>query len=165
MIVGLGGNNGTTVVASVIANRRELSWHHRSKMINANYYGSITQSSTFRIGYTEDGLDHFVPFSSLLPMINPNDFVFGGWDINRMNLGDAMRRADVLPWELQEMLYKDMKNIIPLPSCYDPDFIASNQEERANHIIPGTKKDCLDKIRQDIRDFKEGNQLDKVIVV
>jgi len=165
MIVGLGGNNGTTVTASIIANRLGISWHQRSKVVHANYFGSITQSSTFRVGYTEDGQDHFVPFNCILPMLNPNDLIIGGWDINNMNLAEAMRRADVLPWELQEQLYSHLEHIVPLPSCYDADFIASNQEERANHIISGDKQVCLEKIRKDIKEFKENNHLDKIVVI
>jgi len=76
-----------------------------------------------------------------------------------------MRRANVLPWELQEQLFKHLEQIVPLPSCYDPDFIAANQEERADHVINGDKQACLEQIRKDIRDFKESNQLDKVIVI
>jgi len=165
MIVGLGGNNGTTVTASIIANKLGLMWHNKSQLVSSNYFGSITQSSTFRIGYTDDGLDHFVPFNSILPMVNPNELVIGGWDINSMNLGEAMRRANVLPWELQEQLYKHMEHMVPLPSCYDPDFIASNQEERANHVISQEKQECLEQIRKDIREFKESNNLDKVLVI
>jgi myo-inositol-1-phosphate synthase len=165
MIVGLGGNNGTTVMASCIANKLGLSWHAKSKVVSANYYGSLTQASTFRMGYTEDGNDHFVPFNCILPMVHPNDFVIGGWDINNVNMAEAMRRADVLPWELQQQLYSHMENIIPLPSCYDSDFIASNQEERANHVISGDKQVCLDKIRADIREFKANNNLEKIVVV
>jgi myo-inositol-1-phosphate synthase len=165
MIVGLGGNNGTTVMASVMANRLNLSWHQKSKVVSANYYGSLTQSSTFRMGYTEDGLDHFVPFGSILPMVHPNDFVIGGWDINAMRMGDAMRRADVLPWELQEQVYEAMQEIVPLPSCYVADFIASNQEERANHVIRGDKQTAMETIRRNIKEFKEENGLDKIVVV
>ena len=37
------------------------------------------------------------------------------------------------------------------------------QESRANNILPGTdKKAHLEKIRQDIRDFKKAHGLDKV---
>jgi len=52
-----------------------------------------------------------------------------------------------------------------LTSYYDPDFIAANQCERANNLIKGNKKDALAKIRQDIKNFKNSNHLDKVIVI
>lgn len=48
----------------------------------------------------------------------------------------------------------------------DPDFIAANQADRADNLIPGDDKQAhLDHIRADIRNFKETNGLDNVIVL
>ena len=77
MLVGWGGNNGTTVTASVIANKLGLSWPTKDGVQSANYYGSITQASTVYLGSGADG-DVFVPFKSLLPMVDPNDVAFDG---------------------------------------------------------------------------------------
>merc|ERR1719433_1968198 len=84
-----------------------------------------------------------------------------------MNLGDAMTRAGVLEYDLQRRLRPEMEKVVPLPSIYYPDFIASNQEDRANHCIPD-RKPCMEhveQIRKDIRDFKEANGVDKVIIL
>merc|ERR1719384_838103 len=100
-------------------------------------------------------------------MVDPNDLVVGGWDINSMNLADAMARAGVLEYDLQRRLRPDLENIVPLPSIYYPDFIASNQSDRANNCIPG-RTPCwehVEKIREDIREFKMKNGLDKVIIL
>lgn len=59
-----------------------------------NYWGSLTQASTVRIG-NYLGEEAFVPMNSLLPMVHPNDLVLGGWDISAMNLAEAMERAQV----------------------------------------------------------------------
>ncbi len=59
-----------------------------------NYWGSITQASTCRVGNYR-GEEVFAPFSSLLPLVHPNDIVFGGWDISSLNLAEAMERAKV----------------------------------------------------------------------
>jgi myo-inositol-1-phosphate synthase len=58
-----------------------------------------------------------------------------------------------------------MKDITPLPSIYLPDFIASNQKTRANNVLKGTKREMMEQIRQDIRNFKKANHLDQVIVL
>jgi len=48
-----------------------------------------------------------------------------------------------------------MKDIVPLPSIYYEDFIAKNQKDRANNVIPGNNKlEHLERIRKDIRNFK-----------
>lgn len=62
-----------------------------------------------------------------------------GWDISSMNLGRAMERAQVLDWSLQEMLRPHMCKLKPRPSIYIPDFIAANQERRADNVLTGTK--------------------------
>jgi len=81
-------------------------------------------------------------------------------------LATAMKRAQVLDYDLQQQLVSHLKDIKPLPSVYYPDFIAANQSDRANNLIPGDKKkDHVEHIRKDIRDFKAKNGLDKVIVL
>jgi len=44
-------------------------------------------------------------------------------------------------------------------------FVAPNQADRATNIIPGTKLEQVAQIRQDLREFKEKNGVDKVIVL
>jgi myo-inositol-1-phosphate synthase len=45
-----------------------------------------------------------VPFSSIVPLVSPNDLVIGGWDINDMNIADACERAGVFQIDLQDKL-------------------------------------------------------------
>lgn len=165
MIVGLGGNNGSTVMAGILSNKHGITWNTKEGVQNPNYYGSLTQASTVRLGTNASGQGVFIPFKNLLPMVEPNDLVVGGWDISSMNLGDAMKRAQVLDYDLQRQLYPLMKDITPLPSIYEPDFIAANQAERADNVLTGTKYEKMEEIRRHIRDFKSNNQLDKVIVL
>ncbi|CAN4097267.1 unnamed protein product [Withania somnifera] len=192
MLVGWGGNNGSTLTGGVIANREGISWVTKEKVQQANYFGSLTQASTIRVG-SFNGEEIYAPFKSLLPMVficflflcvcinlhvmkvtfcefmdikvNPDDVVFGGWDISNMNLADAMVRAKVFDVDLQKQLRPYMESMVPLPGIYDPDFIAANQESRANNVIKGTKKEQIDQIIKDIREFKEKNKVDKVVVL
>ncbi|KAI0388954.1 myo-inositol-phosphate synthase [Xylariaceae sp. FL0594] len=167
MLVGWGGNNGTTVTAGIIANRRGLVWETREGPRAANYYGSVIMSSTMKLGTdAQTHQDVNIPFHDVLPLLHPNDLVIGGWDISGMDLASAMDRAAVLEPTLKAMVKKEMAQMVPLPSIYYPDFIAANQEDRADNVLPGSKA-CMahvEKIRQDIRDFKAANNLDKVIV-
>eukprot|EP01092_Planopodium_desertum_P013017 TRINITY_DN61975_c0_g1_i1.p1 TRINITY_DN61975_c0_g1~~TRINITY_DN61975_c0_g1_i1.p1 ORF type:complete len:404 (+),score=117.01 TRINITY_DN61975_c0_g1_i1:103-1314(+) len=117
------------------------------------------------MGTTDTGEDVYIPFKDILPMVNPNDIVFGGWDINDADLAAAMERAKVFEWDLQRQLIPFMKKIKPLPSVYIPSFIAANQEGRANHVVKGTLTELLEHLRKDIRDFKAANKLERVIVL
>jgi myo-inositol-1-phosphate synthase len=165
MLVGWGGNNGSTVTAGIVANRLGLSWMTKEGRVDSNYFGSVTQSSTVRLGLNAMGESVYIPFKNLLPMVHPNDLVIGGWDISKENLSLSMARAQVLDYDLQRQLAPHMEQMVPLPSIYIPSFIAANQSERANNIIEGTKQQQMEKIRADIRDFKAKNSLDKVIVL
>jgi myo-inositol-1-phosphate synthase len=164
MIVGWGGNNGTTVTGGILANKHGITWRTKRGERSPDYVGSVTQSSTVRLGACA-GKDVYVPFNSLLPMVHPNDLVITGWDISSMNLGDAMARAEVMDVDLQRQLYPLMKDMRPMPSIYFPDFIAANQSDRADNVLTGTKREQLDAIRANIRDFKAREHLDKVIVL
>ncbi len=53
------------------------------------------------VGTGPDGTDVYLPFHALLPMVQPGDIVFDGWDISSLNLADAMQRAQVLDYNLQ----------------------------------------------------------------
>ena len=154
MLVGWGGNNGTTVTAGIIANKRNLVWETKEGSRSANYYGSVIMSSTTKLGVdSKTGKEIHIPFHDLLPMVHPNDLVVGGWDISGMNLADAMDRAKVLSPSLKSLVRKEMGAMKPLPSIYYPDFIAANQEGRADNVLEGTKV-CsahVEQIRKDIR--------------
>ena len=167
MLVGWGGNNGSTVTAGIIANKRGLVWDTKEGTQAANYYGSVIMGSTTKLGTdSATGKEVNIPFHDLLPMVHPNDLVVGGWDISSLNLAAAMDRAKVLQPSLKALVRKEMANMKPLPSIYYPDFIAANQEERADNLIPGTKASMehVEQIRKDIQNFKAENDLDKVIV-
>merc|ERR1712136_170806 len=122
MLVGLGGNNGSTITAAVIANRLKMKWETKQGEQSANYFGSITQSST-------------------------------------------IRRAQVFEPELQRQLRVHMENITPLPAIFDIDFVATNQTDRADNVLSMSKCEAVEKVRQDIRDFKAAHDLEKVIVL
>uniref|UniRef100_A0A1I8PC50 inositol-3-phosphate synthase n=1 Tax=Stomoxys calcitrans TaxID=35570 RepID=A0A1I8PC50_STOCA len=165
MLVGWGGNNGSTLTAALEANRRQLQWRKRTGIQKANWFGSITQASTILIGSDEEGKDVYAPMKDLVPMVNPDDIIVDGWDISSLNIGESMKRAQVLDVELQDQLYADLSAMKPRPSIYDPDFIAANQSDRADNLIKGTRYEQYEQIRKDIQDFKSQQNLDTILVL
>ncbi len=168
MLVGLGGNNGSTFTAGILANRRQLSWATKNGEQKANFYGSFTQSATAHCGFKFDQdsgalKDVYKPIKELLPMANPVDFEVGGWDINGMNLYDAAKRACVLEPALLEQLKPDLEAMTPLPAALNPEYIAANQSERADNVRTGTNRELIEAIRGDIRDMKA--RTDKVVLL
>lgn len=159
MLVGLGGNNGSTFVAGVLANKRQLTWLTRNGEQKANFFGSFTQSATCHVGFRFDEetgalKDVYKPIKDLLPMASPVDFEISGWDISSMNLYEATKRARVLEPTLIEQLREDMEAIVPLPAALNPDYIAANQANRADNVMIGTNRELIDTIKGHIREMK-----------
>lgn len=167
MMIGMGGNNGSTLCATILANRHNISWHTKDGIQQPNYIGSVLRASTVCIGSEPvAGKDVHVPIADILPMVHPNDLILGGWDISGLPMDKAMERARVLDYDLQRQVAPHMALIgSPLPSIYYPDFIAANQGVRADNLIAGTDKYAhLEHIRADIRRFKKQHDLDCVVV-
>ena len=99
MLVGWGGNNGTTITAGILANKQKLKWNDKKGEKDSNWYGSITQCSTVKIG-CDKSQEVYIPMNQLLPLVNPDDLVVGGWDISSENLVEGMKRAMVLDYDL-----------------------------------------------------------------
>ena len=99
MLVGWGGNNGSTLTAGILANQLNMTWHTKEGQRQADYLGSLTQASTVPLGQSSSGpvgdCTVHIPFKKMLPMVEPNDLVLGGWDISALNLADAMKRGKV----------------------------------------------------------------------
>jgi myo-inositol-1-phosphate synthase len=166
MLVGWGGNNGSTVTAAILANRQKLSWRTKDGLQTANYFGSLTQCSTVLVGKDESDKDLYMPMRDLLPMVDPNDIELDGWDISSANLAESMRRACVIDVALQDQLWTQMEQLRPRPALFDADFVAANQLARADNVMPEkSKQEQVDRLRQDIRDFKASRQLDSVLVL
>lgn len=193
MLVGWGGNNGTTLTAGIIANKKKLSWKTRQGTLSANWYGSMTQSSVTKVGVEIDDLpaedlknyninnrgkneqpakpigggkvvrDVFRTVKDLVPLVKTDDLTVTGWDINNMNLYDACYRAKVLEPTLIEQMKGDLENQVPMKAVFNPNYIASNQSDRVNNIFEGTNQECVDRLRNDIQMFKK--TVDKVIVL
>ena len=96
LMIGWGGNNGTTLTAGILANKLNVSWNTKEGLNHPNYLGSICKSVTMRIGINDKFMPVYAPLNNVVPLLNPNDLDIWGWDISRVNMGDSMRRAKVL---------------------------------------------------------------------
>ena len=131
MLVGLGGNNGSTFVAGILANKKGQSWETKRGVEHPNFHGSFTQSATAHVGYQYDEQtnklkDVFKPVKDLMPMVNPCDFEISGWDISGANMFEACKRAHVLEPMLVNSMKSDLENIVPLPAVLNQEYIAAN---------------------------------------
>lgn len=167
MLVGWGGNNGTTFTAGVIANKKKLSWDTKHGKQTANFYGATTQCVSVHCGFkkTADGglEDVYKLVNEIVPLVNPCDMEITGWDISGMNLYDAAYRAQVLEPTLIEAMKADLSSLVPLKAVFNPKYVASNQSDRVDNVVSGTNVECVEKLRKDIREFK--SKVEKVIIL
>lgn len=166
MIVGWGGNNGSTLTAGLIAKKQNLKWRNKNGEHRVEFLGSISQFGSVHIGYDINGKPHSKLFKELEDMYSPDELVISGWDICGDDLYTAVQKACVIDYELLNQMKNTLSKLKPLKSIYDPNFIANNQNTRVNNIISNTNKLLqLNIITNDIIKFKKNNNLDDVIIL
>lgn len=167
MLVGLGGNNGSTLVAGLMAHRHQVTWESKTGVHTPNYYGSFTQCATAKVGMKKlpkGGIqDVFKPVKDLLPTVNPTDIEICGWDISKVNIFEACKRAHVLEPDLVNKLEEHLVDIVPMKAAFNAEYVAANQSDRVDNVLEGTNEEVIEAIREDIRKCKERN--DKVILL
>jgi myo-inositol-1-phosphate synthase len=144
------GAVASTVVAGVLAIRQGLG----------EPVGSLTQLAHIRLGKrTENRNPRIRDFVPLAPL---DGVVFGGWDIFGGDLYEACTHAQVLDAALLTKLEGALREIKPMPGAFDPNYV---KRLNGTHIKSGTRRDWAEALRQDIRDFKAKNGLDRVVLV
>ncbi|GKY92819.1 myo-inositol-1-phosphate synthase [Mayamaea pseudoterrestris] len=156
LVIGLGGANGTTMLAGILANRRNLEWRgpygeHRS----ANYYGCLTQLN-------QRGIHGGVGYKDRVKgLANANMAAIGGWDIRPAKPGDALLEAQILDYDLVRQVQDEMNKTKVFRGIYNPLFIGDSQHATATHVISKqeapTDSEALKCLRADIRYFKWRN--------
>ena len=167
MLVGLGGNNGSTFLSGIIGYKNKLEWENKNGKHSVDFYGSLYGYGHVHIGYDKNNKPHSKLIKDLVDMKDPKDIVIGGWDICSDNLYKACEKNKVIEPTLLYQL-QELKDIIPLKSIYYESFIASNQRARANNIRNvGEKSKWNDviSIMNDINEFKKQNNVEDVVVV
>jgi myo-inositol-1-phosphate synthase len=123
--------------------------------------GSLTQMATIRLGKRTESrsplIKDFVPLASL------DDLVFGAWDPIPDDAYAAARNAGVLEEKHLAPLEDFLTGITPMPAVFDNKYVS---RITGTNVKKGkTKRDLAEQLRQDIRDFKTRNSLDRLVMV
>jgi len=123
--------------------------------------GSLTQMGTVRLGKrTENRIPRIKDFVKLAEL---DDLVFGGWDVFPDNAHQAATKAGVLDPRDLAKAEKLLKTIRPMKAAFDQNYV---KNLHGTHVKKGkTKFDLAEQIREDIRDFKKKNKLDRLVMV
>lgn len=157
LVIGLGGANGTTMLAGILANRKKLNWYgpRGEGPIEANYNGCITQLN-------QKGVHGGVGYKDKVAgLADANYAAFGGWDIRPTKLGDALFEGQILDYDLVKQVREEMNGVPVFKGYYDERFIGTSQHDTATHVLSAeevpTASEALKCIRADIRYFKWKN--------
>ena len=122
--------------------------------------GSLTQMATIRLGKRTDNrsplIKDFVPLASL------DDIVFGAWDPIPDDGYTAAKKAGVLSNEDLERVADFMKSIKPMPAVFENHYVT---RIHGTNVKKGSKREQVEQLRQDMRDFKSKNGLDRLVIV
>jgi len=155
LIVGIGGNNGVTLLAGMLANNERLSWEtaNAGKVSAPNWNGCITQLPPKGGG---------VGFSGRYELADATTAAVGGWDIRSKPLGDALYESRILDYDLVRQVRDEMNTIPIWKGIYDASFLGESQYETATNIVTHKTnwKDRIEHLRLDIRNFKSQHNID-----
>jgi len=166
MLVGWGGNNGTTLTAGLMAYSDKLKWENKSGVHDVNFLGSISQFGSVHLGYDNTNKSHSRLFRDVTNLCKPEDIIISGWDICKDDIYTATKKSKVIDNDLLNKMEDKLKKLHPLPSIYHSDFIAKNQNDRANNTFRYPNLNLSIKhIVTDIQNFKKDNNLEKVIIL
>jgi len=165
MIIGIGGNNGSTFTAGLIAYNKKLQWENKDGIHNIEFLGSLAEFGSVNIGYKKNK-PYMKLIKDMVPIIELKDIIIGGWDISSDNLYTACKNNKVIDIDLLKKLKEDLCGIVPLKSIHYDKFIAKNQKSRVNNVKEYSNKNSdILSIKDDIKNFKIENKLDDVIVL
>ena len=54
MLVGIGGNNGSTFLSSILAYQKGIKWENKNGIHNIDFFGSLYQYGTCNIGFKDN---------------------------------------------------------------------------------------------------------------
>jgi myo-inositol-1-phosphate synthase len=127
----------------------------------AKPYGSLTQMQTIRLGKRTD--PRFVPIKGLVPLANPQDLVFGGWDIYPEDAYQAACAAGVLPPEMLAPVRAELEGVRPWPAVFDQAYV---RRLHGTHVKRGaTLMDLAEQVMRDIEDFQRQHGAARAVMV
>jgi myo-inositol-1-phosphate synthase len=150
LLVGLGAV-ATTFIAGVENVRRG----------GATPVGSLGEMATIRLGKRTESrsplIKDFVPLASL------DNMVFGAWDPIPDNAYESAKVAGVLEARHLDPIKDFLSGIKPMPAVFDRKYV--KRLEGKNVKKGKTKRDLGEQLREDIRNFKQQNGCDRLVMV
>ncbi len=150
LVVGLGAVTSTFMTGVLMA-RKGLS----------KPVGSMTQYDKIRVGEGEN--KKYLKYNEIVPIADLNDIVFGAWDVYPANAYEAAINAEVLKEKDINPVKDELENIKPMKAAFDHNY--AKRLHGDNIIVGKTRWEMTEQLREDIRNFKKENGVDRVVVL
>ena len=150
MIVG-NGAVATTFMTGVLMARKGLT----------KPVGAMTQYDKVRVGRGDD--KKYLKYNELVPLAKLDDIVFGCWDVYPQNAYQAAVYAEVLKREDIDPVRGELEKIVPMKAAFDKNYAKRLDGENTKGNI--TRWEMVEQLRQDIRNFKQQEQCDRIVVL
>jgi myo-inositol-1-phosphate synthase len=151
LIVGLNGAVSTTFIGGIAAIRKGF----------ANPIGSLTQLGTIRLGKRNE--DRFPLIKDFVPLADPDDMIFGGWDIRNENCYESALEAGVLEEKDLVKIKNELEAIRPMPGVFEKNYV---KRLDGTYIKKGkTKFELMEALRRDINDFRDAHKVNDLVMI
>ncbi|MBP3299262.1 MAG: inositol-3-phosphate synthase [Muribaculaceae bacterium] len=150
LIVG-NGAVATTFMTGVLMVRKGL----------AKPVGSMTQYDKIRVGRGKD--KKYLHYKDIVPLADLNDIVFGCWDVYPANAYEAAINAEVLKEKDIEPVKEELVAIKPMKAAFDKNY--AKRLEGDNTMGDITRWEMVERLREDIRNFKKETGVERVVVL
>lgn len=150
MVVGCGAV-ATTFMTGVLMTRKGL----------AKPIGSMTQYDKIRVGRGKD--KKYLHYGDIVPLTNLNDIVFGTWDVYPQNAYQSAMYAEVLKEKDINPVRDELEKIVPMKAAFDKNY--AKRIDGDNVKDSKTRWEMVEALRQDIKDFKQKNGCERIVVI
>ncbi|MDE3252174.1 MAG: inositol-3-phosphate synthase [Bacteroidota bacterium] len=150
LIPGLGAV-ATTMIAGVIAVNKGLS----------QPIGSLTQMGSIRLGKRTE--NRYPLIREFVPLADLDQIAFGGWDIYTDNVFEAATHAKVLDAGLLHAIKPELEAIVPMKAVFDKSYVKNLDGKNVKKA--DTKYELAQAVMEDIQNFKEAHDCNRVVIV
>ncbi|MFT5222944.1 MAG: myo-inositol-1-phosphate synthase, partial [Glaciecola sp.] len=149
LIVGLGAVT-TTLLAGVELARKGMG----------QPVGALSQLATIRLGKRTD--DRSPLIKDFVPIADLNDLVFQCWDPFEDDAYVSAQKAGVLEAKDIEPIGEFLRSVQPVKAAFDRDYV---KNLAGTHTKVGNKREQIESLRADIREFKESEGCDRLVML
>ncbi len=150
LVVGLGAVT-STFMTGVLMTRKGL----------AKPVGSMTQYDKIRVGEGEN--KKYLKYNEIVPLADLNDIVFGAWDVYPANAYESAINCEVLKEKDINPVKDELEKIVPMKAAFDHNYAKRLTGDNVKKCT--SRWDMVEQLREDIRNFKKENGVDRVVVL